>query len=197
MPQTYSTPAIALSSRAWRESDTLVEAYTLEFGKLSLLVKSGRKLTSKLTAHLEPITLLELMVIAGQGIPKAASAISRNCYPQIKTDVEKIMAAGKALHRFNRLVKESVRDDELFHLLSDFFALLNQAQAEGIWYEWFSKIFLVHVLKRLGLGTPKDERFVIPASLYDAVTVKLERKKCLAMNQWLETWLLPTIENAL
>lgn len=196
MQKTFSTPAISLRSRAFKEQDLLVDVYTLEQGKLSLMVKGGRKLHSKMAGHLEPFILLELMVIAGKNIPTAAAASSRNSYQSLKSDFDKIAAAGWAISQFNKLVKEGERDDRLFHALSDFLALLNEAQAEKHWYQWFAKIFLLLVLKHLGYGAEKIP-FTPPTSLYEAARQTFSRAEFEKINCWLDRFLPAAIENAL
>ncbi len=196
MPQTFSTPAISLRIRPWREYDSLVDLYTLEQGKLSLLVRGARRLSSKMAAHLEPLTLLEVMVISGKGIPNAAAASSRNCYPLLKADYDKINATGWAIGHLNRLVQEGEKDEELFHLISDFFALMNEGQAEAQWYHWFAKIFLCFCLEKLGLGTPFKQINYEPKSLYEAATHKHSKKEFTLMNHRLDTWLIKSLENA-
>jgi|GEM_PF-4420420 len=194
MSETLSTPAISLRCRPFKEHDLLAEVYTLEHGKISLMVKGGRRLSSKLAAHLEPLTLLELMVIRGKGMPAAAAASSRNCYPLLKGDFDKIEVAGRVIGDFSRLVHEELRDDRLFHLLSDFFAILNEAKAETKWYEWFGNLFLALVLDHLGHGRALDN---LPNSLYEAVHFKISRKDLEKTNSHLKKWLQKTIANAL
>ncbi|MCX6792794.1 MAG: DNA repair protein RecO [Candidatus Falkowbacteria bacterium] len=197
MPQTISTPAICLACRPWKEQDLMVDVYTLEQGKVRLLVRGGRRLASKLAAHLEPLTLLELMVISGKGMSSAAAASSRNCYPSLKGDYDKIAAAGFAIYHFNRLTEEGVKDEKIFHLLSDFFALLNEAKAEAEWYHWFAKIFLMLALERLGYGPEAHKDFKIEPSLYTMASQSLDRKKFKEMNRWLDKLLPVAIANAL
>lgn len=197
MPQTMSTPAISLAYRPWKEQDLLVTVYTLEQGKVELMVKSGRRLTSKMAAHLEPFTLLELMIIEGKGLPTAAAASSRNCYASLKNDYDKLVAAGFAIRHFNRLVREGQRDDKLFHLLADFFALLNEVEAPAEWYKWFSKIFLLLILDCLGHGLAQHNDYEINPSLYAMAKYKLPRNKFKHMNRWLDKILPAAIENAL
>ena len=197
MPQTLSTPAICLACRPWKEQDLMIDVYTLEQGKLRLVVKGARRLASKLAAHLEPLTLLELMVVTGKGMSSAAAASSRNCYPLLKGDYDKIRAAGYAIYNFNRLTEEGVKDEKMFHLLADFFALLNEAKAEADWYQWFSKIFLMLTLERLGYGPVEHKDFKIEPSLYTMASQTLDRKKFKAMNHWLDKLLPVAISNAL
>lgn len=174
----------------------LVDVYTLEQGKLSLQVRGGRKLNSKLSGHLEPLMLLELMVIVGKNIPTAAAASSRHSYLSLKSDYEKISAAGWAINRFNKLIKEGERDDQLFHILSDFLVLLNEAKAEKDWYQWFAKMFVLLVLKHLGHGIDKAP-FALPDSLYEAAHQTFSRTEFEKINRWLDRFLRAAIENAL
>ncbi len=196
MPQTLSTPAISLRSRPWRENDALVDVFTLELGKLSLLVRGARRPSSKMAAHLEPLTLLELMVIEGKGIPTAAAASSRNCYPLLKADYDKIAATGWAIGHLNRLMQEGEKDEELFHLITDFCALMNEGKAESAWYQWFAKIFLCFCFEKLGLGTPFKQIEYAPKSLYEAATHTHSKEDFKIMNRRLDTWLRASLENA-
>ncbi len=151
MPQTYSTQAIVLNRRPIKEADSRVSLYTLDYGRLDLLVKGARKLSSKLSGHVEPFNLLEVMVISGRQA-YAGGTLSRNCYLGIKSDFDKLEAAGYAFNRFNKLIKEGVSDETLFYLLSDFLALLDHVSAEAAWYRWLSQLFLCKALHHLGFG---------------------------------------------
>ncbi len=151
MPQTYSTQAIVLNRRPYQEADSRISLYTLEHGKLDLLVRGARKLSSKLAGHVEPLNLLEVMVVSGRQA-YAGGTLSRNCYVRIKADFDKLEAAGYALNRFNRLVKEGVSDETLFYLLSDFLALLDHVVAEPQWYRWLAQVFMCKVIHHLGFG---------------------------------------------
>lgn len=48
------------------EIDSRVYLYTRLFGKVAAKVKSARKITSKLAAHLEPLNLVDLRLISGR-----------------------------------------------------------------------------------------------------------------------------------
>ncbi len=211
MPQTFSTPAIALLRRPWREEDSLVTVYTLERGKLQLMVKGAKRLTSRMTAHMEPLTLLELMVIIGKNRPQAAAASSRSLYPKLKGDFDKINAAGFGVSRFNRLLKEDSKDETLFYLLSDFLALLNEAEASAEWYDFLAKMFLLKTLSHLGYA-PSKEQFkkggldeesaktlerLSKSSLYEVANISFSKNSFSKINHWLDRWIRVTIENAL
>ncbi len=151
MPETYATPAIVLNRRPYRGYDQRVSLYTLEKGKVELVVKGAARPASRLAAHLEPLNRLDIMVVLGK-IPFVGGASSRDCFPNLKGDYDKLAAAGAAIGRLNRLLKEHVRDAEIFALTQSFLELLDSRRAEAAWYGYASELFLYKILGRLGYG---------------------------------------------
>ncbi|MFZ2978199.1 MAG: DNA repair protein RecO, partial [Candidatus Magasanikiibacteriota bacterium] len=58
--------AIVLSRRDFREADQIISLYTLEKGKMEILARGIKKITSKNSAHLEPFSLVEAEIIFGK-----------------------------------------------------------------------------------------------------------------------------------
>lgn len=119
MSQTYPATAIVLKRRAFKEDDASVVLYTKEKGKIDLVVRGAKKICSRLIAHLEPMTLVRVMVVRGRQYDYAGSASSENCFSGIKSDLAKLKAAGRFLRLFDRLVKERVPDSVVFDILQD------------------------------------------------------------------------------
>lgn len=163
MPETYSEQAIVLNRRPWRDHDYTVSVYTRTRGKLQAVARGALRPQSRLAAHLEPLTLVEIMVISGR-IDYIGGAVSRDCYSHCKSDIEKTLVATKAIATCNRWLKERDNDPRIFRLLSDFLAILNQWQSEPDWYQWLSSILLYKVGVALGFSLDKDEH-VIPNGL--------------------------------
>ncbi len=125
MDGSKNTTALILKREPYRENDSLVTVYTLDFGKLSLIARGTRKLRSKLAGHLEPLTLSEIMIISGKGLDYIGSALGREVYQPIRQDLNKLHYAGRAISIFSRLVKDSEPDRRLFFLIVDWLAALN------------------------------------------------------------------------
>lgn len=66
MTSEYFTEAIVLDKEPFGEIDSRVYLYTKLFGRIAAKVKSARKITSKLSAHLEPLNLVDLRLISGK-----------------------------------------------------------------------------------------------------------------------------------
>ena len=60
--------AIVLARRDIKENDQIVSFYTLEKGKVELLARGVKKITSKNSAHLEPFSFVDVEVTEGKEI---------------------------------------------------------------------------------------------------------------------------------
>ena len=66
MEETFNTKAIILKREPFWEADTRVVVYSLEKGKLHLIARGTKKISSKLAGHLEPMNFVDLMVVRGK-----------------------------------------------------------------------------------------------------------------------------------
>ena len=151
MPETYCERAIVLRRQAYRGYDSRISVYTRERGKIDLLVRGALRPNSKLASHLEPLTLVDIMVISGR-IAYVGGSVTRDCFPNIKNDFDKLQAAGQAFYYLNRLLKEQVADEKIFDVMASFLSLLNNQVADPIWYNWLSELFMYKVIDILGYG---------------------------------------------
>jgi len=147
MEDTYNVKAIILNRRALGESDGRVTAYSREAGKLELTVRGMKKPKSKLAAHLEPLNLTNIMVVRGQKHDYVGAAMSENCYPEIKNDLAKLAAAGRALKITGELIKPGLADERIFELLKDYLLTL-EASKNGL--EVLAPFFVFKLLAELG-----------------------------------------------
>ena len=60
--------AITLSRRNFREFDQIVSLYTEDLGKVELLARGIKKITSKQAAHVEPFSLVTLEIARGKEV---------------------------------------------------------------------------------------------------------------------------------
>ncbi len=67
----YFTEAVVLEKEPLREKDARVVLFTPSLGKISAKVTSSRKITSKLSAHLEPLSISEVRLVEKGGVQVA------------------------------------------------------------------------------------------------------------------------------
>ena len=149
MEETYCTKTIILGRTAFREYDSRTIVYSLDRGKLDLVARGVKKIKSKLAAHLEPLNLAEIMVVAGKRFDYIGAVSSQNCFPRIKGDLSKLAAAGKAVNMFNKLVKAEEADKEVFFLLEEFLEFLDSNKLK-ISSDLWASLFTLKILAQLG-----------------------------------------------
>lgn len=125
MEETKNTQAIILNRQAYRENDSLVTLYTPDQGKLSLIARGTKKISSKLAGHIEPLTLADIMIVRGKGFNYLGSAVTRETFQEIRSDLNRLYYAGQAINIFSRGVLENESDGRLFFLLVDWLKILN------------------------------------------------------------------------
>lgn len=159
MDETRHSQAIVLNRSAYRESDSLVTVYTKDFGKLSLVARGTKKIQSKLAGHLEPLSLVDVLIIKGRGFDYIGSALMKDAYLNIKDNLNKIYYAGRAINCFSRLIKEGEPDERLFFLLGRWLEVLDNYPDEEFSKENGEIFFIFFVLKLLSELGYKPEMY--------------------------------------
>lgn len=102
----YLSDAIVLSREPSGESDLKISLFTQKFGKLVAKAKSARKITSKLSSHLEPSFIAKVRIIEKGGV-QIVDAIK----------IGRVNAEPKDLAFLSSLMHEAEPDPALWHLL--------------------------------------------------------------------------------
>ncbi|MYC32792.1 MAG: DNA repair protein RecO [Chloroflexi bacterium] len=89
-PRTYRAVGLTLRKSPAGEADLVASLYTREHGKLDVLARGARRLTSKLVGHFEPLTLVRLSVARGRNLDIVAEAEVVNAFPDVKADYANI-----------------------------------------------------------------------------------------------------------
>lgn len=150
MEDTYNIKAIILKREPFRENDTRVVVYSGERGKLELVARGTKKIKSKMAGHLEPIILANLMVVRGRIFDYIGSAVSENCYPEIKGDLRKIKAASRIVSITGKLIKEGEGDSRIFSLLEETLDIINKNEPRFADCDLLPAFFVLRLLTLLG-----------------------------------------------
>jgi len=147
MDETRNSSAIILNRSDYRESDSLITLYTKEFGKLSLVARGTKKINSKLAGHLEPFSLVNILLIKGKGFDYVGSALCSNAFLNLKDNLNKIYYSGRVLNWFNRLVRDGEKDERLFLLLKRWLEVTDSYPDEEFTKENGELFFIFFALK--------------------------------------------------
>jgi DNA repair protein RecO (recombination protein O) len=115
----YSTQAIVLRRDDYGEADRLVTLLTPQQGKLRVLAKGARKITSRKAGHIELFTRTQLLLAKGRTFDLITQAELIEPYRALREDV----ARGAQAHYLCELAEQFAPEDSdstaLFELLAD------------------------------------------------------------------------------
>jgi DNA repair protein RecO (recombination protein O) len=155
MSQTYTTSGIILKRRDYQENDRLFYIYTKEHGKIELVAKGTKKITSKLNSYLEPFYLADLMIAKGKVFDKLANANIIKTYNNLRTDKD---LAGFFIINYlseviNNLILGQTPQNRKYDLLLELLDILdNEVQkSRGNKKDWLLFLTNIYILKFLNL----------------------------------------------
>jgi len=175
MPRTFSSQAIVLKRRAMGETDRLLTLLTQDRGKLVVLAKGARRLTSSNRANLEPGNLIQAFFIETKSLTLLTQSrlLFDTCriYQNLPQEqaLKKISHIQQILEIFDRLFVEEFIDEGAFDLAKQIeqLVLSEQNQAGKI------KTRLNQLLVLLGYQDIKDTQY---QSIQDYVAEISEQK---------------------
>lgn len=126
---THRLQAIVLLYTPSGEHDRLYALYTIEMGKISLLVKGARKIESKLAAHLEPPVFADVLLARGKQRDHLAGALVIKDFHALKSQGKRRYLALEAARLVDLLVPMEASEPAVFQLLINF---LNYLEREKI-----------------------------------------------------------------
>ena len=138
----YRTQGIILKKEDRAEADQLFTVYTKDFGKLEILGKAIRKISSKLRSGAEIFYLSEIEFIQGKAHKTLTDAILIEKFSNLKNNLNKLKIAYKISQILDNLVSGQEADEKIWQLLNETFRKLNQleissAKLELIYYYFF------------------------------------------------------------
>lgn len=122
MSTTYHCRGIVLRRETWRDAARMYVIYTREFGKLLAVGRGTRKILSKLGAHLEPYSLVDLHVATGRRAETLCGAILLRAPDPLAADERRYLAASFTAEAIDHFVKSGERDEELWDLIESWYA---------------------------------------------------------------------------
>ena len=167
----YRTPGIILKKIDRGEADQIFTIYTKDFGKLEILGKAIRKISSKLRSGAEIFYLTEIEFIQGKTHKTLTDAISLDKFENLRKDLKKLAIAYKISEVLDNLVKGQEPDEKIWNLLNETFYKLNDYKLKAERYKLIYYCFLWNLLSILGYkaelhNCPICQKKLRPEELY-------------------------------
>lgn len=144
--------AIVLKNTPYKENDMIIHLYSLEYGKISVLAKGVRKITSKSAPGCASMTKSHMDILLKKGISTLIRAEAMNYYRRIKENIESEIIANVILEYYYRYEEENKPSLKVYHMLDASLEALNNGYSTLSIY----LLFLVYVLKQQGIELEVD-----------------------------------------
>ncbi len=142
----YRTDAIILRRADFGEADRLLTVYTPGRGKLRLLAKGVRKITSRKAGHVELFMLTNMLVARGRTWDIISQAEIVEPYRHLREDLDMTSHAYYLAELLDRFTEEHDPNDPLYELLILTLAHLNHADDPFMLLRYFE----IHLLSLTG-----------------------------------------------
>src|SRR3989344_3096612 len=121
----YKTEVIILKRMNFSEADRILTCFTKKFGKINLLAKGARKLTSRKGGSLELLNWCKLSVATGQSLDLVLESQVERAFLPIKSNLYKTSLAYQVVEVCDKLTIEHQPSLRLFNLLLTTLAALS------------------------------------------------------------------------
>jgi len=167
----YRSQGIVLKKENQGEAEQLFTIYTKDFGKLEILGKAIRKISSKLRAGIDIFYLSEIEFIQGKTYKTLTDAILIENFKNIRKDLKKLNIASKISEVLDNLVKGQEPDQKIWQLLKETFRELDKLEIGNwklkiIYYYFFWKLFSILGYQPELYNCPVCQEKLSPEKLY-------------------------------
>lgn len=133
----YRTDAIILRRSDFGEADRLVTVFTPDRGKLRLMAKGVRKISSRKAGHVEFFMLTDMLVARGRTWDIISQAEVVEAYRQLREDLDKTSQAYYLAELVDRFTEEHDPNRPLFELVALTLARLSHVEDPYITLRFF------------------------------------------------------------
>lgn len=143
----YKTKGIVLGSRPFEESAKLVTFFTKDCGKLTIIAKGARRLTSKFGGRLETFSYLDILAAKGRNLDILSQIELLDSFQGIREDHKQLNLGFYIVNVIGAATVYGQKNPELFKLL----LLSLKKIAEGVSLDYIVKYFEINLLRAEGL----------------------------------------------
>ena len=151
---TYRSEGIVLKRVNFGEADKIVTVYSKHFGKITLLAKGIRKMTSRKRGNLELFNQLIIFAVKGKTFDIVTETELIESFSLWRSDLQKIAIAYQLCELVDKLTPEESDQSEVYDLLLEYLQKLGSLSFQK--QSSFLGSFGLKLVKLLGYW-PKDK----------------------------------------
>jgi DNA repair protein RecO (recombination protein O) len=160
--------AIVLKSRKYGDTSKIINLYTREFGKISVIAKGSRSKNNRFGGSLEPLSHISIVFYnyENRELQYITQSSIINFFPNIHNDFSRMTISLAMAEIVNNVIHSVERNDEFFELLLDTFISIEKSSKN---HESFLTYFELNLASLFGFhpnfincelcGTVLDEKY--------------------------------------
>lgn len=150
----YKLEGIVIKRINYQEADRIIIIFSKESGKIKVIGKSIRKITSRRAPHLEIFSHVKVFVHESKHLPYITEAELICGFSCLRKNFRKVAIAYHLCEIVEKLIPEKEKNEELFNLL---IATLHKIEDEKSTSEVrrIVRVFVYSLLNKLGYLNPK------------------------------------------
>lgn len=144
----YKAEGIILKRKNVGEADRIITVFTKQYGKLRLIAKGIRRISSRRAAHLEIFSQVSLVVHHGKSLDSVSEVQPIAAFESLRQDLQRVGVAYVLCELVDMLTPEKQEHEDIYLILSHTLATLEQSSGKALYDK--SKHFALELLWTLG-----------------------------------------------
>lgn len=154
----YRTRGIIIKRRNFGEADRILIIFSKHYGKISVIAKGVRKISSKRGGNLELFNLVDIYLVRGKTWDIVTEVEVRKDFKDLRKNLSKVGRAYYICELVDRLTAERQESEEIFELMQKNLLKIDKNKRDKK-LDLIVREFEGHFLIELGFW-PKDRSFV-------------------------------------
>lgn len=142
-----SLNCVILGHKDFLENDKLIFLYSAELGKIKVIAKGARKITSKFMGHLETFNFAFVEIYFGPKNIILKEIITTKNYKKIRENLERLSSAMRISEITSKFLYENQKIDNLMELLAEALTQLSISTKPRL----TAQTYIIKILDRSGL----------------------------------------------
>ncbi len=199
----FKTEGVILKRRDFGEADRILTAFTLHRGKVTIVAKGVRRITSRRAGNVELLNRVTMFLYPGKQFLNLTEAVSLDTFQNIKADLTTATYAYHVIELIDKLTAENQENPLLYNDLVQVLKRL-EVNPRQIWI----RAFEVRILSKMGFWSSNQVQNLDPeikklldkfesSSWEEIDQIKIEKNQAVELERVLRYYVERVIEGSL
>ena len=141
----YKSEAVVIKRSDLGEADKILTVFTPHFGKLRVVAKGVRKVTSRLAGHVELFTRSQMLLAKARNLDIVTQSETVDAYRPLHEDLSRIAHASYVAELLDALTPDALENYPVYKLTVEALQLLSEEKDQDRVLRWFEMQILSYM----------------------------------------------------